>query len=141
MYFPNCCPSFVQSEGFNVSSEQLLLSFVGSKVIVCHSVICHVTHVIFEMVNVEGLAVNAMLILMTCRTTFVFMCRLKSDSYYFVMMSDAKCFYNVNGINPYAQFFFPSRPRNPSSVQDGELLEESPTIVPVLVVGLAAMPM
>ena len=50
-------------------AEQLLFSWVSSKVIVCHAVACHMSYVICQML---------MLILGTCWTTFAFMSMLKS---------------------------------------------------------------
>ena len=58
-------------------AEQLLFSCVSSKVSICNYVTCHMSHFACHMSDV--ICQMLMLILGTCWTTFVFMCKLKSE--------------------------------------------------------------
>ena len=70
-------------------AEQLLFSGLCSKVSICNYVTCHISHVRCQMSYV--ICQMLMLILGTCWTTFVFMCKLKSEYLLLCHMSHDKC--------------------------------------------------
>ena len=71
--------------------EQPDFSCVSSKVIVRHAVTCLMSHFTFHMSHITCHISNAYFVLKTCWTTFVFMCKLKSDFLSCCHMSRVTC--------------------------------------------------